>query len=160
MMGQVDTPFGRGDCFVGSLDRLPATPALTGWDAGVGQDQHRDRQGLVSRSSRSPRLSVVQEAPDELLQILFLDRDETETFELRRAFETCRTARLAYTADVEAAARLLASQHWDLVVADPALPGDFDRLKRIKASRPLAGNARRHGQSQPAVHAAGRQMPH
>ena len=135
MMGQVDTPFGRGDSLAGSLDRLPATPALTGWDAGVGQHQHRDRQGLVSRSSRSPRLSVVQEAPDELLQILFLDRDETQTVELRRAFETCRTARLAYTADVEAAARLLASQHWDLVVADPALPGDFDRLKRIKASR-------------------------
>jgi LmbE family N-acetylglucosaminyl deacetylase len=31
--------------------------------------------------------------------------------------------------------RMLASQHWDLVAADPALPGDFDRLKRVKKSR-------------------------
>jgi hypothetical protein len=47
-----------------------------------------------------PRLTVVREAPDELLQILLLDRDETEAFALRRAFEACPTARLAYTADV------------------------------------------------------------
>jgi LmbE family N-acetylglucosaminyl deacetylase len=133
MMGQVDTRFGRADFFVGSLDRLPAPPALAGWDVGLGQDHHRDRQGLVNRPDR-PRLTVVQETPDELLQILFLDRDETETLALRRAFETCRTARLAYTADVEAAARMLDSQHWDLVVADPALPGDFERLTRVKAN--------------------------
>ena len=123
---------------------MPATRALAGWDVGLGQDHHRDRQELASRPSRSivknidpdrPQLSVVQEAPEELLQILHLDRDATEAFALRRAFETCRTARLAYTADVETAARMLASQHWDLVVTDPALPGDFDRLKRVKASR-------------------------
>lgn len=82
-----------------------------------------------------PQLSVAQETPDELLQILLLDRDETEAFALRRAFKTCRTARLAYTANVETAAHMLASQHWDLVVTDPALPGDFDRLKRVKANR-------------------------
>ena len=82
-----------------------------------------------------PRLTVVGDVPAELLQILLLDRDETAAFTLRRAFETCRTARLSYTADVATAVRMLASQHWDLVVADPALPGDFDRLKRIKASR-------------------------
>jgi LmbE family N-acetylglucosaminyl deacetylase/CheY-like chemotaxis protein len=82
----------------------------------------------------APRLSVVKEATGELLQILLLDRDETAAFALRRAFETCRTARLAYTSDVDAAARMLASQHWDLVVADPALPGDFDRLARVKAN--------------------------
>jgi len=144
MMGQVDTRFGRADGFVGRLDRLPATRALAGWDVRLGQDHHSDRQGLASRSSRStlkplasngPRPAAVKETPDELLQILFLDRDEAEAFALRRAFETCRTARLAYTADVETAARMLASQHWDLVVTDPALPGDFDRLKRVKASR-------------------------
>ena len=143
MMGQVDTRFGRADGFVRSLDRLPAPPALAGWDVDLGQDHQRDRQELVSRPTRStmkdlnpdrPRLSIVQEAPDELLEILLLDRDETETFALRRAFETCRTARLAYTADVETAARMLASEHWDLVIADPGLPGDFDRLKRIKAN--------------------------
>jgi LmbE family N-acetylglucosaminyl deacetylase len=142
-MGQVDTRFGRADGFVGSLARLPATRALAGWDVGPGQDRHRDRQEFASRPSRSimknidpdrPQLSVVQETPDEL-QILLLDRDATEAFALRRAFETCRTARLAYTADVETAARMLASQHWDLVVTDPALPGDFERLKRVKASR-------------------------
>ena len=82
-----------------------------------------------------PRLTVAGEVPAELLQILLLDRDETAAFELRRAFETCRTARLSYTADVATAVRLLASQHWVLVVADPALPVDLDRLKRIKASR-------------------------
>ena len=144
MMGQVDTCFGRADGFVGSLDRLPATRALAGWDVGLSQDHHRDRHGLASRPTRPTvkdldpvrsQLSVVQETPDELLQILFLDRDETEAFALRRAFETCRTARLAYTANVETAARMLASQHWDIVVTDPALPGDFDRLKRVKASR-------------------------
>jgi LmbE family N-acetylglucosaminyl deacetylase len=144
MTGQVDTRFGRADGFVGRLARLPATRALAGWDVGPGQDHRRDRQGLARRSSRStlkplasdaPRLAAVEEAPDELLQILLLDRDEAEAFALRRAFETCRTARLAYTADVETAARMLASQHWDLVVTDPALPGDFERLKRVKASR-------------------------
>ena len=143
MKGQVDTRFGRADGLVGRLDRLPATRALAGWDVGLGQDHHRDRHGLASRLTGStvknldphrPQLSVVQKAPDELLQILFLDRDETEAFALRRAFETCRTARLAYTANVETAACMLASQHWDLVVTDPAVPGDFDRLKRVNAN--------------------------
>ena len=82
-----------------------------------------------------PRLALAGEVPAELLQILLLDRDATEAFELRRAFEACPTARLTYTADVATAVRLLASRHWDLVVADPALPVDFDRLKRIKKSR-------------------------
>jgi hypothetical protein len=143
-MNQLVSRFGRGDSFVGSLDRLPAPPALAAWDVGLGQDHHRDHQGPINRSRRStirsldpvrPRPIAVQEAPDELLQILVLDRCETEAFALRRAFETCRTARLAYTADVETAARMLAAQRWDLVVADPALPGDFDRLKRIKANQ-------------------------
>ena len=74
-----------------------------------------------------PQLTLAGEAPAELLQILLLDRDATEAFALRRAFEACPTARLAYTADVATAVRLLASQHWDLVVADPALPRDIIR---------------------------------
>ncbi|HEV2976208.1 MAG TPA: PIG-L family deacetylase [Casimicrobiaceae bacterium] len=143
-MNQLVSRFERGDSFVGNLGRLPATPALAAWDVGLGQGHHRDHQGAISRSRRStirsldsvrPRAIAVQETPDELLQILLLDRDATEAFALRRAFENCRTARLAYTADVETAARMLASQHWDLVAVDPALPGDFDRLKRVKASR-------------------------
>jgi LmbE family N-acetylglucosaminyl deacetylase len=143
-MSQLDARFGRGFSSVGVLDRLPATPALAEWDVSFGQDHHRDHQGLINRSIGStvknldpvrPRLTVVEEASDEPLQILLLDRDETEAFALRRAFETCRTARLAYTADVETAARMLAAQRWDLVVANPALPGDFDRLKRIKANQ-------------------------
>jgi LmbE family N-acetylglucosaminyl deacetylase len=142
-MKQLVSRFERGDSFVGNLGRLPATPALAAWDVGLGQGHHRDRQG-PNRSRRStirsldsvrPRPIAVQETPDELLQILLLDRDATEAFALRRAFENCRTARLAYTADAETAASMLASQHWDLVAVDPALPGDFDRLKRVKASR-------------------------
>lgn len=82
-----------------------------------------------------PRLTVVKEAPEELLQILLLDRDETEAFALRRAFETCPTARFAHAADIATAVRMLAAQHWDLVAADPALPGDFDRPKRVKKNR-------------------------
>jgi LmbE family N-acetylglucosaminyl deacetylase len=138
MMGQVATRFGRADSFVGSLEGRPAAPALAGWDVGVGQYCHGDRRGLADRPSvidpDRPRLSVAQQAPEELLQILLLDRDETAAFALRRVFETCRTARLAYTADAREAAHMLASQPWDLVVVDPALPGDFDRLKRIKAN--------------------------
>ena len=37
-MDQVDTRHGRGDSSVGSLDRLPAAPALAGWNAGPGQN--------------------------------------------------------------------------------------------------------------------------
>ena len=37
-MSQLDTRFGRGDSFVGSLDRLPATPARAGWDVGIGRN--------------------------------------------------------------------------------------------------------------------------
>jgi LmbE family N-acetylglucosaminyl deacetylase/AmiR/NasT family two-component response regulator len=143
-MSHLDARLGRGYSSVRSLERLPAMPALAEWDVSFGQDHYRDHQGLINRSNRStgrdldqvrPRLTVVEEASDEPLQILLLDRDETEALALRRAFETCRTARLAYTADVEAAARMLAAQRWDLVVADPAVPGDFDRLKRIKANQ-------------------------
>ena len=143
-MNQLVSRFEPWGSFVGNLDRLPATPALAVWDAGLGQNRHRDHQGPISRSRRStirsldpvrPRPIVVQEAPEELLQILLLDRNETEAFALRRAFETCPTARLAYAADLETATRMLAAQRWDLVAADPALPGDFDRLKRLKANQ-------------------------
>ena len=37
-MSQLDGRFGRGESSVGSLDRLPATPALAGWDAGLDQN--------------------------------------------------------------------------------------------------------------------------
>ena len=124
------------------MDRLPATPALAGWDVEVGRDPHGVRRGSKTPAPfdhkdlrpGSAAAECCTGSTRELLQILLLDRDETEAFALRRVFETCRTARLAYTADVETAAHMLASQHWDLVVVDPALPGDFDRLKRIKAN--------------------------
>ena len=59
-----------------------------------------------------PQLTLAGEAPAELLQILLLDRDATEAFALRRAFEACPTARLAYTADVATAVRLLSTGIW------------------------------------------------
>ena len=37
-MSQLDTRFGRGESSVGNLDRLPATPALAGRDAGLDQN--------------------------------------------------------------------------------------------------------------------------
>jgi hypothetical protein len=37
VMSQLDARFGRGDSFVGSLNRLPATPALAG-DSGLDQN--------------------------------------------------------------------------------------------------------------------------
>ena len=37
-MSQLDTRLGRGYSSVGSLDRLPATPALAGWNVGLGQN--------------------------------------------------------------------------------------------------------------------------
>jgi LmbE family N-acetylglucosaminyl deacetylase len=92
------------------------------------------RKVMNNPALNQPQLSVVKVAAGKLLQILLLDRNETEALALRRAFDSCSTARLVYASDLDAAARLLASQRWDLVVADPAQQGDFDRLAQVKAS--------------------------
>ena len=79
-----------------------------------------------------PRLSIVEEVPEELLGILLVDSDNTDSLQLRRALEACRPARVGYAPDAETAERKMASQLWDLVAVDPVLPGGFKLLRQIK----------------------------
>src|SRR5258708_13961952 len=79
-----------------------------------------------------PRLSVVEEVPDELSRILLVDSDDTETFQLRRAFDASRKARLGYAPDTETAARMVAAERWDLIAVDPVLDGRFALLSHLK----------------------------
>jgi len=89
----------------------------------------------MTADTDKPRLSVVEERPTDLLQILLVDSDEAAAFPLRRVVDRSTSARLRYVADTVAADGLLDAQPWDLVVVDPVLPGGFDLLKRIKATR-------------------------
>ena len=84
--------------------------------------------------SDKPRLSVVEETPQELLQILLVDTDEAAAFPLRRIVDRSTSARLKHVADSAAAAGLLDQEPWDLVVVDPVVPGGFELLKKIKDS--------------------------
>jgi LmbE family N-acetylglucosaminyl deacetylase/CheY-like chemotaxis protein len=87
----------------------------------------------MTTETDKPQLSVVEETPDELLQILLVDPDEAAAFPLRRVVERSPSARLKYVADAEAAEALLEQQHWDLAVVDPVVHGGFEFLRRVKA---------------------------
>jgi LmbE family N-acetylglucosaminyl deacetylase len=89
----------------------------------------------MTADSDKPRLTVVEEIREDLLQILLVDSDEAAAFPLRRIVDRSTSARLRHVADTEAAERLLEGQHWDLVVVDPVVPGGFDLLKHIKSNR-------------------------
>ena len=78
-MSQLDTRFGRGDSSVGSLDRLPATPALAGWDVSLGQ---------TNRLSPARPAAPAAIGQAELRRVVLVESDqyyrEALTFELLR----------------------------------------------------------------------------
>src|ERR1700716_3070236 len=78
-MSQLDTRLGRGYSSVGSLDRLPATPALAGWNVGLGQND------MLSPARPAASAGIGQA---ELRRVVLVESDqyyrEMLTFELLR----------------------------------------------------------------------------
>jgi two-component system response regulator ChvI len=76
-MSQLDTRLGRGYSSVRSLDRLPATPALAGWNVGFGQND------MLSPARPAASAAVGQA---ELRRVVLVESDqyyrEVLTFEL------------------------------------------------------------------------------
>ena len=76
-MSQLDTRLGRGYSSVGSLDRLPATPALAGWNVGLGQND------MLSPARPAASAGIGQA---ELRRVVLVESDqyyrEVLTFEL------------------------------------------------------------------------------
>src|SRR6195256_1785682 len=66
-MSQLDTRLGRGYSSVGSLDRLPATPALAGWNVGLGQND-------MLSPARSGELAAIGQA--ELRRVVLVESDQ------------------------------------------------------------------------------------
>jgi two-component system response regulator ChvI len=138
-MSQLDTRFGRGDSFVGSLDQLPATPVLAGWDAGLGQND---------RLSRARPASIGQ---TELRRVVLVESDqyyrEALTFEL-----LCQGFIVHAFADGEALLGSLASAvDADLAVLD----WDLGKMPGIR----LLAELRRHGVNLPVVFLTGKVIP-
>jgi two-component system, OmpR family, response regulator ChvI len=135
-MSQLETRFGRGDSFVGNLDQLPATPALAGWDVGLGQND---------RLSRARPASIGQA---ELRRVVLVESDqyyrEALTFEL-----LCQGFIVHAFADGEALLGSLASAvDADLAVLD----WDLGKMPGIK----LLAELRRHGVNLPVVFLTGK----
>jgi two-component system response regulator ChvI len=135
-MSQLDTRLGRGNSSAGSLDRLPATPALAGWNVGLGQN-----------NTLSPaRPAGIGQA--ELRRVVLVESDqyyrEVLTFELLRqgfvvhafADGASLLGSLAIAVDAD-----LAVLDWDL----PKMPG-------IKVLAQL----RQHGVNLPIVFLTGK----
>jgi len=135
-MSQLETRFGRGDSFVGSLDQLPATPVLAGWDVGLGQND---------RLSRARPAAIGQA---ELRRVVLVESDqyyrEALTFEL-----LCQGFIVHAFADGEALLGSLASAvDADLAVLD----WDLGKMPGIK----LLAELRRHGVNLPIVFLTGK----
>ena len=135
-MSQLETRFGRGDSFVGSLDQLPATPVLAGWDVGLGQND---------RLSRARPAAIGQV---ELRRVVLVESDqyyrEALTFEL-----LCQGFIVHAFADGEALLGSLASAvDADLAVLD----WDLGKMPGIK----LLAELRRHGVNLPIVFLTGK----
>ena len=80
-----------------------------------------------------PRLSIVGTVAEQPLSILLVDSDETSFPKARHVLHGLPIASLKTAATAETASALIAAEHFDLVVVDPAsLPGGFDLLKEIK----------------------------
>ena len=137
-MSQLDARFGRGDSFVGSLNRFPATPALAGWDFGLGQND-----------SLSPDRTVgIRQGQAELRRVVLVESDqyyrEALTFEL-----LCQGFIVHAFADGEALLGSLASAvDADLAVLD----WDLAKMPGIK----LLAELRQHGVNLPVVFLTGK----
>ncbi len=80
-----------------------------------------------------PRLTVVGSVAEQPLSILLVDSDETSFPKARQVLHGLPIASLKTATTAEAASALVAAEHFDLVVVDPAaLPGGLDLLKEIK----------------------------
>ena len=140
-MSQLDARFGRGDSFVGSLNRFPATPALAGWDFGLGQND-----------SLSPDRTVgIRQGQAELRRVVLVESDqyyrEALTFEL-----LCQGFIVHAFADGEALLGSLASAvDADLAVLD----WDLGKMPGIR----LLAELRRHGVNLPVVFLTGKVIP-
>src|SRR4029077_2269329 len=134
-MSQLDTRFGRGNTFVESLDRLPATPALAGWDAGLGQN---------NRLSPARRAAIGQA---ELRRVVLVESDqyyrEALTFEL-----LCQGFVVHAFADGASLLGSLASViNADVAVLDWDLP--------MMSGTELLAQLRQHGVNLPVVFLTG-----
>jgi two-component system, OmpR family, response regulator ChvI len=140
-MSQLDARLGRGYSSVGSLNRLPATPALAGWDFGLGQND-----------SLSPDRTVgIRQGHAELRRVVLVESDqyyrEALTFEL-----LCQGFIVHAFADGEALLGSLASAvDADLAVLD----WDLGRMPGIR----LLAELRRHGVNLPVVFLTGKVIP-
>ena len=140
-MSQLDARLGRGYSSVGSLNRLPATPALAGWDFGLGQND-----------SLSPDRTVgIRQGHAELRRVVLVESDqyyrEALTFEL-----LCQGFIVHAFADGEALLGSLASAvDADLAVLD----WDLGRMPGIR----LLAELRRHGVNLPVVFLTGKVAP-
>jgi len=138
-MSQLDTRLGRGYSSVGSLDRLPATPALAGWNVGLGQND------MLSPARPAASAGIGQA---ELRRVVLVESDqyyrEVLTFELLRqgfvvhafADGASLLGSLATAVDAD-----LAVLDWDL----PKMPG-------IQ----LLAQLRQHGVTLPVVFLTGK----
>src|ERR1700704_5362037 len=138
-MSQLDTRLGRGYSSVGSLDRLPATPALAGWNVGLGQND------MLSPARPAASAGIGQA---ELRRVVLVESDqyyrEVLTGELLRqgfvvhAFADGASLLGSLATAVDAA---LAVLDWDL----PKVPG-------IQ----LLAQRRQHGVTLPVVFLTGK----
>ena len=135
-MSQLDTRFGRGESSVGNLDRLPATPALAGRDAGLDQN---------NRLSPAFPAAIGQA---ELRRVVLVESDqyyrEALTFEL-----LCQGFVVHAFADGPSLLGSLAS----VVDADLAvLDWDLAKMPGLK----LLAELRQHGVNLPVVFLTGK----
>jgi len=138
-MSQLDARRGRGYSSVGSLNRLPATPALVGWDFGLGQND-----------SLSPdRPASIGQA--ELRRVVLVESDqyyrEALTFEL-----LCHGFVVhAFTDGAALLGSLASAVDADLAVLD----WDLGKMPGIE----LLAKLRQHGINLPVVFLTGKVIP-
>jgi two-component system response regulator ChvI len=70
VMSQLDARFGRGESTVGNLDRLPATPALAGWDAGLGRNDRLSPARPATSGQAGLRRVVLVESDQYYREVL------------------------------------------------------------------------------------------
>jgi two-component system, OmpR family, response regulator ChvI len=135
-MSRLDTRFGRGDSFVGSLDRLPAPPALAGREAGLEQNDRLSPAFPAAIGQAELRRVVLVESDQYYREVL--------TFEL-----LCQGFVVHAFADGAALLGSLASAvDADLAVLD----WDLAKMPGIK----LLAELRRHGVNLPVVFLTGK----
>jgi two-component system response regulator ChvI len=138
-MSQLDTRLGRGYSSVGSLDRLPATPALAGWNVGLGQND------MLSPARPAASAGIGQA---ELRRVVLVESDqyyrEVLTFELLRQGFVVH----AFADGASLLGSLATAVDADLAVLDWDLP----RMSGIK----LLAELRRHGVNLPVVFLTGK----